>query len=153
VHLTVRFLGDVDDGTVRRLDEVLTPSIPVAPFAAALGRMVVAPPAGRPRGIWIEVADQDDLAAVAAHVGNRLTAVPGLASEGRPYRPHVTIARVRHGSRPSLRAALERVGPRELGALRVDAITLFESRLSPEGPTYLPRRRTPLAAVATRPRS
>jgi 2'-5' RNA ligase len=47
---------------------------------------------------------------------------------------------------PGLRAArlLEGLEKRSLGTTRIDAITLFESRLSPTGPTYVPMLRTSL---------
>jgi 2'-5' RNA ligase len=68
-----------------------------------------------------------------------------VAPEDRPYRPHVTLARVKEPAGLRTAPLLEGVREHEFGVRRVDAITLFESRLSPRGPTYMPLHRTPLA--------
>jgi 2'-5' RNA ligase len=67
-----------------------------------------------------------------------------VAPEDRPYNPHLTLARVREAV--GLRAAplLDGVSEVVLGVTQVDAITLFESRLSPQGPTYVALHRTAL---------
>ena len=68
----------------------------------------------------------------------------GVPRKDRRYRPHLTLARVRDAA--DLRAGMLLNGliDRAFGRTLVDAITLFESRLSPRGPTYVPRQRTPL---------
>ena len=67
----------------------------------------------------------------------------GVAREGRPFVPHLTVGRVREAG--DLRRATrlnESAVPDAAGI--VDAITLFQSRLSPRGPTYTVLQRTRL---------
>jgi RNA 2',3'-cyclic 3'-phosphodiesterase len=77
-----------------------------------------------------------------AKVSDRLLAL-GIPGEDRPYSPHLTLARVREAA--GLRAAslFDGLAP-PAGQLRMEAITLFESRLSPKGPTYVVLERTAL---------
>jgi len=61
----------------------------------------------------------------------------GLPLEDRAFHPHLTLGRwrqARPSDRPSLAAAAH-----STGAMRVDHVTLYESRLSSEGPTHIAR--------------
>jgi 2'-5' RNA ligase len=79
---------------------------------------------------------------VESIVGARLEAL-GIARAERPYSPHLTLARVREAG--GLRTSTLFEGqPSRLGETRVETITLFQSRLSPKGPTYVALERTPL---------
>ena len=77
-------------------------------------------------------------------VSQRLeTLVP---AEDRPYAPHLTLARVKEPAGLSRAALFQGLTSRQFGRVHVDAITLFESRLSPKGPTYVALQRTALRA-------
>ncbi len=62
------------------------------------------------------------------------------------YDPHLTLARVRDATGLEVPALLEGLAETEIGRMEVEAITLFESRLSPQGPTHTALQRTPLPA-------
>lgn len=143
MHLTVRFIGEVGEDHGERIRAALRDPIPVHPFRAAWDGLGAFPGKSSPRVLWVGVAaGLDDLSAVESAVGRRLSSVD-IPPEQRPYRPHLTLARVRD-------AAGLRAGPlfdglsARLGETRVDAITLFQSLLSPRGPTYVVLQRTPL---------
>ena len=145
LHLTVRFIGHVDDPQHRAIADVLQPPLPVRAFDVVFGGTGAFPKSGPPRVIWAGVTDGlDRLAALEREVTGRLQTV-GVDPDDREYRPHLTLARIRDAA--GLRAAVLLEGQREanLGARRVEAITLFESRLSPKGPTYVVLQQTPLA--------
>ena len=76
-------------------------------------------------------------------VSARLAAT-GVPPEERAYRPHLTLARVRDAAGLKSRPLFEGLAERALGTTRVEAITPYESRLSPKGPSYVPLRRTEL---------
>jgi 2'-5' RNA ligase len=146
MHLTVRFIGRVDDSRAAAIQQALGPAIAVAPFAIRVTGVGAFPPRGAPRVVWAGFGGGiDALAAVEREVSDRLARL-GIAREDRAYSPHLTLARVKDAA--GLRAAslLEGLGEADFGSTRVDAITLFESRLSSKGPTYIPLLRTPLAA-------
>lgn len=142
VHLTVRFIGQVDDSQASAIEAALTPAIAVPPFDLHVTGLGTFPPRGAPRVLWAGIDGQiDALRAAEREVSDRLARL-GIAREDRPYSPHLTLARVKEAA--GLRAAslVEGVADRDFGSTRVDAITLFESRLSSKGPTYIPLLRT-----------
>lgn len=144
LHVTVRFIGAVDDDTAARVAGVLRPPLDLPPFDAFVEGVGAFPPAGPPRVVWAGIGGgADRLGDVERVVGDRLAAA-GIAREDRPYRPHVTLARVRDAAGLRRRGWLDGCADVSFGTTRVDAITLFESRPSPKGPTYVPLQRTGL---------
>jgi 2'-5' RNA ligase len=70
----------------------------------------------------------------------------GLPIEDRAFHPHLTLARWRE-SRPADRRRALAVSPRGVvAAAHIDGATLYQSRLSPAGPTYTPLARANLTA-------
>lgn len=144
MHLTVRFLGEVDPGRVPAIAAALADPFAIPAFVLSLGLPGVFPARGAPRVVWVGVDEgRTALVAVEQEMSGRLERA-GIAREERPFSPHLTLARVREPG--GLRAAdlLAGVGAPRGGRGIVDAITLFESRLSPQGPTYTALQRTPL---------
>ena len=150
LHVTVRFIGHVDDSRVDEIHDVLALPFSVDPFDLTIAGVGTFPPNGSPRVVWAGLGrGRDQLVALEATVSARL-ADAGVPREERPYKPHLTLARVRDaaGLRPApLVGNLREVA---LGTTSVDAITLFESRLSPKGPAYVALARTPLSGAERR---
>jgi 2'-5' RNA ligase len=143
LHFTVRFIGHVDPGRLPALREALSTPLGVAPFDAVVQGVGVFPDRRPPRVIWAGLrSGAADMAALARPVNARLDALVG--GEAEELRPHLTLARVKepHGLRAQpLLAGLEHV---PLGATRVEAVTLFESRQASGGLQYVPLMRTAL---------
>jgi RNA 2',3'-cyclic 3'-phosphodiesterase len=91
-HLTVRFIGDVDDATyhdvVAGLDEVRA-----NPFALRLSSVGYFPPHKPPRVLWVGVEKCPDLDRLFSSVEDCLEAV-GVERDPRKFHPHVTLARL-----------------------------------------------------------
>lgn len=156
LHLTVRFIGNVDEDAAQAIAAALAPPVDVPPFTLAIAGIGTFPKSGPARVIWAAVSEGlDGLELVERDVTRRLERA-GVAPDDRPYRPHLTLARVRPPSRERFGAAgaseltsaplLEGVRDTVLGAAQVEAITLFESRLSPQGPAYVALQHTPLTS-------
>ena len=136
LHVTVRFIGFVDDTRAASIRAALSGALPVSAFDLAVGGVGAFPPKGPPRVLWAGLTlGTDRLVDVERHVSTVLARV-GIASEARPYAPHLTLARVREAAGLRTAALLEGRSGTMLGTTRVGAITLFESRLSPAGPQY-----------------
>lgn len=146
VHVTLHFIGEVPESRVTDLAAAVSRPIDVAPFDLALGGLGLFPPRGRPRVLWLGVEHGGDgLARVHEESGKRLTAL-GLPLDARPFAPHVTLARFREPGPAAVRPVIEQVGGSHVGSCRVNAITLYQSRLGAGGATY-----TPLATGALPP--
>ena len=144
LHFTVRFIGEVDEARASSIVASLAAPLGVAPFSLTVGNIGAFPETGRPRVIWVGILEgRDEMGAIEREVSARL-ATCGIPPEGREYSPHLTLARVRDPATLRARDVLEGVSQGPLGTTSVDAITLFQSRLSPKGPTYVPLQRTAL---------
>ncbi|HEY3158648.1 MAG TPA: RNA 2',3'-cyclic phosphodiesterase [Vicinamibacterales bacterium] len=147
LHLTVRFIGEVDDARAAAIREALEPPLNIAPFDLTLAGAGAFPKGGAPRVLWVGVVSgQDQLIAAERAISAGLARL-GIPEEERPYRPHLTLARVREAAGLRTARLLEGLTDRTLGTVRIDAITLFQSKLSPKGPTYTPLLRIPVGPV------
>ena len=127
LHLTLHFLGNVDDtarGTVsERLGRVRR-----EPFAIALRGTGIFPPRGRPSVLWAGVVTSAALLDLHAAVGGEIEA-SGLAVESRPYVPHVTLARLMPGApRGWLEQVLEQTRSLAIDAVPIERFHLYWSR-------------------------
>jgi 2'-5' RNA ligase len=146
-HLTVRFIGNVPDDAAAAIAAALAPVLSVAGFDLALAGVGSFPRTGKPQVLWSGVvAGHESLAKIERDVSDRLQVV-GVPPEARAYRPHLTLGRVRDAAGLKSQPLFSGLEGRLLGTTRVEAITLFESRLSPKGPAYVPVQRTPLSPV------
>ena len=147
MHLTVRFIGHVPDDRASLLIEALRSPVSAAPFEVRLAGGGAFPPRGAPRVFWIGVPRGLEFLRVLHEEFNRRVAPFGYAPEDRPFSAHLTLARVKdvaRGDGPRARAIVEQFDV-DLGAFPVTAATVFQSRLSPHGPTYEALVRIPLA--------
>jgi 2'-5' RNA ligase len=139
MHLTLSFMGAVADHAAPAIVSAISQNLPVAQFQVAFGGIGVFPPRGAPRVLWLGVsAGRQAIVDLQKLVVMRL-ADAGVAPEGRAFHPHLTLARWRDRqavSRRSLAALIERGSDRTVATVTVSAVTLFQSRLSPAGPSY-----------------
>ncbi len=132
-HLTLKFLGNVDEAHVGELVEVLGPAAARhRPFTAAFSDVGGFPDLKRPRVLWVGVGEgAEAMAELARDVEHELEPL-GFASEGRPFRGHFTLARF---PRPMpIRKLPEVVVP--MHTFDVAEVVLFESKLHPKGARY-----------------
>ena len=95
--------------------------------------------------MWIGTGD-GTAAMIEAHAALARRLAPlGYLAESRAYSPHVTMARVKQPGRAA-RAVRQALAddPADCGRTAVGALTLFRSRLSPQGASYEPLVRVPL---------
>ena len=137
-HLTLKFLGDTGE---ERVADVVTLVNRVArlhqPFTMALGGIGAFPNFRRARVVWIGVAHEARLELL--HHDLELAGVTaGFEIEGRVFRPHVTLARVRTPLADDRVRRLARAARTiDFSAVQnVEAITLFESTLAQAGAPY-----------------
>jgi 2'-5' RNA ligase len=93
MHLTVRFIGEVD-GLVFEDDVTALDEVRVAPFELALRGVGHFPPRGEPRILWAGLERSDGLRVLHDRVESALVRA-GVEAERRKFSPHVTIARLR----------------------------------------------------------
>jgi 2'-5' RNA ligase len=145
LHVTLSFIGQATDDRVAAFATALGTALAVAPFDLAVAGCGAFPERGAPRVLWAGVeSGRTELIALQRTVAERLAGL-GVEPEKRAYQPHLTLARVRDAAGLRSPAILEGLTTTDAGTSHVRAVTLFESRLSPKGPAYVPLHRTALA--------
>ena len=145
LHLTLLFIGEVDDAPATALAAALEPRVRQRPFEASFGGLGVFPDRGAPRALWIGVrAGEAELIALAREVTARVSRA-GISVAARALVPHLTIGRWK-GPSSSARRRVQSVDSHEtLARVRIDRATLYQSRPSSAGPTYIPLAHATLA--------
>lgn len=138
-HLTLKFLGDVDQETVPELSAAVEKAgASCSPLQLSTAGLGVFPHPRRPKVIWVGIGgDLDDLARLQARIETALE--PWCPREERPFHPHVTLARIKAPHRSlsrALSAFLEKGAPIESQPWSCDAVELIQSDLNPEGSRY-----------------
>jgi RNA 2',3'-cyclic 3'-phosphodiesterase len=139
VHVTIKFFGEVTTDRVDSIAEMLEFATEgVVPIAMTPGVAGVFPGRAHPRVIRLDLEAGPDLELMQDRI-ERGAEQLGFAPEGRPFRPHVTLGRVREGHR--LPADWERVlGQVAAGTPFVaDRVVLYESELKAGAPAYVVR--------------
>lgn len=147
LHLTLRFLGDIEGAVVPRLDEVLGAiAARHRPLELRIGGLGGFPSLRRGAVIWVGVAPDAALMSLQEEIEADISRV-GWPREQRPFRPHVTVARSRGGARPPDIARM--AAEYEYGStIRVETLDLMRSHTDPGGARYEPLLRRPLGTEA-----
>jgi RNA 2',3'-cyclic 3'-phosphodiesterase len=136
LHLTLKFLGDVNDGRLEEVQKAIGKIVDSNPaFQMTLGRTGRFPPKGDPKILWLGTIDKGEFAAVASKINDDLEQL-GFEREKRRFSPHLTIARLRE-PRLSGELAAKHL-ENDFGPIRfeVGKIVVYESKLLPKGSVY-----------------
>jgi 2'-5' RNA ligase len=132
-HLTLRFLGEVDEVTVDRIRHSLDTADLGGSFTMTWGGLGAFPRPARASVLWVGIPrGADDLRALWMATEAALDEA-GFPPEDRPFRPHLTIARFRPPEDVSPVVGSE---PLPTVPMQVERITLFQSRLGRGGAAY-----------------
>jgi RNA 2',3'-cyclic 3'-phosphodiesterase len=148
LHLTIKFLGDIESSQVESIGKALQVELKLFPRCTISAKgLGVFPDLRRPKIFWVGLIG-DELTTLAAKVESTLLPL-GFAPEQRAFTPHLTIGRWRQSDRPAktLQQELEKWRNFEFGTCALEQIILFESLLKPEGATYYKLATVPLATV------
>jgi len=150
VHLTLKFLGEVDSARVPLIGAALERAAgSLEPFDIELAGLGVLPGGRRPpRVLFAEVtAGAEDLTRLHGAVEAELSPL-GFEPEQRRFTPHATLARVREGRPRELPQLLERFSETRFGRWRCEKLTLYESRLGRGPARYSPLVEAPLGGAS-----
>lgn len=136
LHLTLRFLGAIDSVGLDRLLAALDESRWPGTFPLRLGGLGAFPTPAKATVLWIDAVG-DRLDALAETVEDACEEA-GLGREERPFRPHVTVARLRPPV--DVRALIAGSAPFELST-PVDEVVVLRSHLDGSAPRYEPVER------------
>lgn len=136
LHFTVKFLGEISEGQIPKIDSRLAP-LKLRSAELSVRGIGVFPDTSRPRVVWAGVPDEQRrmIVPLAEEV---IGALEGIGErDEREYHPHITLARVRSGrNRDTLVSFVVANGARDFGKAHLVALKLKSSTLTPKGPIY-----------------
>lgn len=133
LHLTLRFVGEVDRHTARDVHAALG-GVHHPPFEAAISSVGTFDKRGRTDNVWAGLSPQEPLKILHNKLDQAMARV-GLPPEQRAFHPHITLARLNRGAGPVHDFITTNTGATSPPFL-IDRFGLFDSRLTPDGAVY-----------------
>ena len=152
IHLTLKFLGDVSSkGLDAVYADVQQSCERHQPFHATIEGLGCFPNTRRPRNVWVGVHDKGAELRDLQHDIERALERAGFAREGRPFTPHLTLARVKRQAHPAdirtLGSFVAQLAGCQIGELVIDQVHVIKSDLEPQGAVYTQLYSAPLGRV------
>jgi 2'-5' RNA ligase len=145
LHITLLFLGEVDAREAPAICQAVErASRSIKPFPMTLAGAGAFPTPRRPRTLIVHVTEGGpELIAVHDALVRPLLELGCYRREERPYRPHLTIGRVKGQPDEALTVAVKRFEGWQGGQSHVDEVLVMSSELRPQGPEYTVLCRAP----------
>lgn len=135
IHLTLKFIGDVDQAHAEEILSVLR-TIKATPFKLSIQGVGFFPPRGKPQVFWAGLADADPtLFQLQTQIDESLQQL-GIDRDKRGFHPHITLARCRNFSVRSARKLADKHRELTSPQFEVGSYILYRSILKPEGALY-----------------
>ncbi len=137
LHLTVKFLGDTEEGLVPEIVATIREACAdLQPFPVTVRGTGAFPSLSRMNVVWVGIEGAQPIGRIAADLEASLEAL-GFAAERRPWKAHVTLARVKgHRDLDRVQRIVEVRRDEVFGSHQVDRVHLKKSVLTPGGAQY-----------------
>ena len=138
LHLTVRFIGEVDGGLFRDIRNALA-EVKISSFDLKLKGVGHFPPRGAPRVLWVGLEKSEPLQLLRKKIDAALMKV-GVEPEGRKFSPHITLARLKNTPLQKIANFLAGNGLFSQEPFQVEEFLLYSSILTQKGATHTVER-------------
>ncbi len=143
LHLTLRFIGEVDSVLFHAIREALS-LVGATPFSMQLDGVGYFPPRKKPRVVWAGIRENPDLVRLRNRIESALVRT-GLAPEQRKFSPHITLARLNRTPSSRVGRYLEDHALFRSPEFRVDRFLLYSSVLGRNGASHRVEEEYPLS--------
>ena len=148
LHVTLKFLGEVQETKLDAVRTALAQIRSAEPVALAFRGLGFFPSEKHPRVFWAGIEASTNLRKLAGDIDEAME-TQGIPREQRPYSPHLTLARFERAGVPEkLRSGIEENAQRNFGTLRTNEFHLIQSKLKFSGAEYTTLASFPFAARA-----
>lgn len=149
VHLTLKFLGPTELAMIPMIEKAVEQlASPLFPFEVECRELGCFPALDTPRIIYADLDKKGaEVLALLEQALERDLGELGVGRDPRPFRPHITLGRVKSRKSPSMRDIVSAYEGVKFGRSYIKDIALFESILDHRGPRYEVIRRFPLGSV------
>lgn len=137
IHITLKFLGDTEETLAEEIEEIIKNAVKeTKSFNIQLKGTGVFPNNNYIKIVWLGIQNGEPIAEIAQRIDDQTSKI-GFEKEKRGFSPHLTIARVKTASnKDKLLQVLEKYRDAEFADIKVEAIKLKKSELTPNGPIY-----------------
>jgi len=138
LHLTLKFLGDIEDNKLENISSVVRDCCRgVGPVTSYLTQLGGFPDMHHPKILWVALGDSKKKIEGMVEVLERELAKVGIIKEERPFKPHITIGRMKSlANLKNLSCAIQQITFEDTTEEPFDRIILYKSTLTPQGPIY-----------------
>src|ERR1700691_4454744 len=146
LHITTRFIGEWPEDRLPDLRAALAGLPSRSSIPIHIRNLGFFPNPYSPRIFWAGVEASPDLATLASETDRALDPL-GLKPEGRPFSPHLTLARIKEPvPLQQLRETIAALPPLDFGSFSADRFFLYQSQPGPAGSIYTKLAEFPLAS-------
>lgn len=137
IHLTLKFLGDIEGKIIEKIVETLKGTCrKFQKFDCEVRGVGVFPGIKAPRVLWTGIEDHDALKRIQQEIDTGMSSI-GFEREGRKFTPHLTLGRFRSSEgKIALMNKMEKYKEHSVGIINVNHISLMRSDLGPAGAKY-----------------
>jgi 2'-5' RNA ligase len=135
IHLTLRFIGEVDNTTENQIIDVLQ-KVSIPPFTLALKGIGVFPLRKEPRILWIGVQENQILMRMQAQIERALASIQ-IEPDPRKFFPHITIARLSNAHQERIGQFISENNLFSTEPFEVSEFYLYRSYLGKTGAIYV----------------
>jgi 2'-5' RNA ligase len=139
IHLTLKFLGEVEESKVNEIREALASAVGTKDkLSLAIAGAGAFPNVKNPRVLWLGVSgDVEKLGLLQAAVEDAMVRL-GFEREERKFSPHLTLARIKFPKpQDAWQQKIEGIRDVKLGEFKADRVSLMKSELKREGAVYM----------------
>ena len=137
VHITLKFLGDTDEGYIDQIGEIIKDAVKETDsFEIQLKGAGVFPNQNYIKVMWIGIKNGVQIGKIASKIDEQISGL-GFKKEKRGFSAHLTIARVKSAkNNEKILQIIEKYRDMEFGNFKVNYIKLKKSELTSKGPIY-----------------
>ena len=151
LHLTIKFLGDISKAQLADVKVMIAAELRYfSSFVISVQELGMYPNKNHPRVIWLGIKGGQPLINMHQKLDQALIEAQ-IPKEGRPFSPHLTIARVRRRTDPDIAKVIGRTLSNFrvdfLGEFPIEQVHLYQSELTRQGPIYTRLLSVPLNKV------
>lgn len=144
LHLTLKFIGDVDEEKIPLIVEKLRGLVPtISHLDLEISGMGGFPDDTQSRVVWVGAHKKKDLRDLQDQIEAAMIEI-GLPESTEDFVPHVTVGRLRN--KKSIKDFISPFVRKDFGKTHIAKVTLFESQLQGHYPVYIPIEEFPLKA-------
>ena len=138
IHLTLKFLGDIEETDLEKISSVLSESCcRFDPITSHLSEIGVFPDLRHPRIVWAGLDDsKKEFQSIVEALEEQLAKL-GFAKDDHPFKPHITLGRVKSSANlKNLMQTIQQITFDGKNQQTFEKIILYKSTLTPQGPIY-----------------